>query len=180
MYLCKLLLLMCMLFLMSCSKQPPTSTEMNIEQIIIDNEMKCNLVLEVVHLHEEEDILFFCDESDNIRASYVKNIKNDWTLQRSSAISKNSPNDLEWSYNLFRDAALTVNYQVVWGIFWDENIKRVEIELDKENIQADIVGINQDYHLWVYVFPGVEETIPPVMKKVIGYDKDDNILYSFP
>lgn len=175
-----IILVICLFLLISCSKESKSSE--NIDQIILDNNIKCNLNLQVLNLNESNDKLLFCDESNKVRVSYIKNIDNVWILQRSEAIDKDENRTLDWSVKGFRDLEYTVKYPIAWGIVWNKDVNSIEINDTKHLYQAEIIEFNQEYRLWYYLFTNDNELglDLPNIQSITGYDKNKKVIISIP
>lgn len=175
-----IILVICLFLLISCSKESKSSE--NIDQIILENDIKCNLILQVLNLNESNDKLLFCDESNKVRVSYIKNIDNAWILQRSEAIDKDENRTLAWSVKGFRDLEYTVKYPIAWGIVWNKDVSYIEINDTKHLYQAEIIEFNQEYRLWYYLFTKDNELglDLPNVQSIIGYDKNKKVITSIP
>jgi len=175
----RLILSLCFFLLLGCSKIGGNPEHFNVDSILTENQLTCNLLLEVITLEENKDMLLICDESKKIRLHYFNNIKNQWVLQKSGVISKDPNKVFDWSFNVFKDQLLTVKYQMVWGIVWEDKVKRIIIKDNDRTYQAVIKDSNQNYKLWYYVFDK-DITDTPTIHSFAGYDEQDNMIVSFP
>ena len=177
-----ILLSILIMLLTSCSNN---ATLQNVEQVIQDNDIKCNLLLLDLTLEEDTDKLFICDDyaHHSVHVNFLSYDGDKWLFKKSESMSKDEARTLDWNVRIFKVNKRSVSYSIAWGLIWDDRVESIEIKEHTNTYIANIILSNQDYRLWYYLFSDQDDVdygVIPSISGIIGYDESKDIVVSIP